>query len=458
MNRETKEQKERQEDLIDITVFLSDYFRLFSRMWKVVLFLMLAGAAFFGIRANAQYHARYTASSTFTVNITHEQGEKALSGSFFDNAAAEQMAKTFPHILTSGVLQRRVAEQLSMDAVPGSIRVRVTKNTNLLTLSVTDIDAERAYRTLQAVIDCYPSVSEVIVGKVELNMLDETEIPTQPDNPKTLKRDAAKGGLLGLAAGLAFLAVLVFFNQTIRREEDCAKKLNQRCLGMIPKMHHKKRSRKKEVCSSIADEKIKPEFVEAFRIIRNKVEYSARENGIKSILVTSALADEGKSTVAVNLALSLVQNGKKVALIDCDLRNPSDSNVLQLGERKGLSEYLKGGIKLNEAVVSGREADFRDFPKLLYLPAGSAVLDGTELLDTPAMKRAIESLEEEADYVILDSAPLGLLADAGILAQYVDGALLVVKKDFARADFIFRGLEQLAEYKVHIMGCVLNEN
>ncbi len=458
MNRETREQKERQAEQIDITVFLSDYFRLFSRMWKVVLFLVLAGAILFGIRANVRYTARYTASSTFTVNITQEQGENALSGSFFDNAAAEQMAKTFPHILTSGVLQRRVAEQLSIDSVPGSIQVNVTENTNLLTLSVTDIDAERAYRTLQAVIDCYPSVSEVIVGKVELNMLDETKIPTEPDNPKTLKRDVAKGGLLGMAAGLVFLAVLAFFNQTIRREEDCEKKLNQRCLGTIPKMHHRKRSRKKEVYSSIADEKIKPEFVEAFRNIRNKVEYSARENGIKSILITSALANEGKSTVAVNLALSLVQSGKKVVLVDCDLRNPSDSNILHMGERKGLFQYLKGEIKLNEAVVSGREADFRDFPKLLYLPAGSADPEGTELFDTPAMKRAIDSLEEEADYVILDSAPLGLLADAGVLAQYVDGTILIVKKDFARADFIFRGLEQIAEYKVHIMGCVLNED
>lgn len=450
-----KEQQENREDLIDLTQFFADYWRMFTRMWKIVLLLACAGALVLGIRANVSYRALYTASSTFTVNIA--QNESGTTSSYFGNVAAEQMAKTFPYVLTSGVLQNKVAETLSVDSVPGSIKVTAEENTNLLTLSVTDIDAERAYRTLQAVITHYPSVSESIVGKVYLHMLDETEIPTEPDNPKDIRREVAKGALAGAAAGLVLIGIFAFFNQTIRREEDCAKRINQRCLGTVPKLKRKKRSREREEYSNIVDPNIQPDFTEAFRIIRNKVEYSARENNLKTILVSSTLVNEGKSTVAVNLALSLAQNGKRVALIDCDLRNPTDNKILKIEERKGLADYLRGEIRLNQAILYGKEAGFQDYPKLLYVPGGSTVEDDAELLDSPQMEHMIRLLEEEADYVILDSAPLGLLVDARVLAQYADGLVLVVKKDFARADFIFQGLEQVAEYHVHTIGCVLNE-
>ena len=442
---------------LDIITLVIDFFRAFGRMWRQVLILGILGAVAMGWYANATYQAYYTASSTFTINIRQEQdtGMNA-STSFFDNAAAEQMAITFPHILTSGVLQRKVANELGMEAMPGSISASVAENTNLLTLSVRDTEPERAYTTLQAVINNYPSVSEVIVGKVNMNMLDETGIPVVPDNPKNLLHDGLKGAAIGAALGLVWVAFVTLFRKTIRREEDCTKYVNQRCLGSVPNIRIKERSRKVERHLNIMQDNIGSDFKEAIRIVRNKVERHAKENNIKKILVTSALAEEGKSTVAVNLALSLAQEGKKVALVDCDLRNPSDAMILSVELENGLSDYLRKKAKFNDCIYSADMLGIKEKLKFLFVPGGAAVGDAANLLDSERMGQVIDLLNEKMDYVILDSAPVGLLTDASVLAQYADGAVFVVKKDFAKADHILSAMEHLAEGDVAMIGCVLN--
>ena len=127
-------------------------------------------------------------------------------------------------------------------------------------------------------------------------------------------------------------------------------------------------------------------------------------------------------------------------------------------------DYQKINLLINSAKAFARSTHqcvyIIDYFKqnFLYVSGGNADADSTELLDNPKMKELIDSLKDKAEYVILDSAPIGLLADAGILAQYVDGIVLVVKKDFARADFILNCLEQFAEHNVHIIGCVLNDD
>ena len=161
-----EKEKSQELGLIDITEILSDYLRIFRRMWAWVLIFTILGAGLFYVRARLQYQPVYTASATFTVNIQREQQGIADSGSasFFNNSTAEQMANTFPYILTSGVLKRKVAKDMNVSSVPGAINASVAENTNLLTISVTDQDAGRAYATLKSVEENYPAISEVIVG------------------------------------------------------------------------------------------------------------------------------------------------------------------------------------------------------------------------------------------------------------------------------------------------------
>jgi capsular exopolysaccharide synthesis family protein len=441
---------------IDVVVLLKDFLRVMRRMWIRVVALGIIFAVLLTVHANMNYTEYYTAYSSFTVNIWDEEDETGVSA-YYDNAAAEQMATSFPYILTSGVLQRKVASDMGVEYISGTINASVVENTNIFTLSVTDVDPERAEQTLQAVIKNYPSVSEAIVGKLDMNILDESGVPTAPDNPKDLKQDALKGGLVGIVLGLAWAVLVTLLRKTIRTEEDCQKYINQRCLGSIPFVRIKERSDKSKRHLNITKKNIDPEFKEALRMVRNKMERYTGGGSMKRVMITSALSGEGKSTIAVNLALSLALEGKSVTLVDCDLRNPSDAGILNVETNQGLVDYLLGRAEFTDCVFQiANETDPKKRFKFFFVPGGQAVSDASNLLGSERMKWVIDVVSKTSDYVILDSAPVGLLTDAGVLAQFADCSMFVVKKDFARVEHIMTGIEHLAESNIPVVGCVIN--
>src|SRR5699024_5725704 len=142
----------------------------------------------------------------------------------------------------------------------------------------------------------------------------------------------AKGAAAGAVLGLAWIGLVMLSRKTVKKSDDFKRLINMRCIGEIPQIIMKKRSRESRRAHNILNEKTYPDFREAIRLVRRKVEYSAWKDNDKVILVISALAGEGKSTIAVNLALALAGNGKRVALLDCDLRHPSDREILGLDD------------------------------------------------------------------------------------------------------------------------------
>ena len=441
-------------DKIDITLLLTDFLRTLSVLWSRVVVLAIIGAVIMGVMAYRSYVPIYTASTTFTIRIRNAQG--GTTSTYYDNSAAEQLAKTFPYILTSGVLQRRVAGELGVSSISGRISASSIENTNLFTLSVEDRDPEKAHQILQAVVNNYPSLSESIIGKVNMKVLDETGVPTAPSNSRDLSEHVQKGAIAGCALGLLWVLAVTLLRKTIRREEDCIKYVNQKCLGGVPYIHVKERSKDIEVRLNILNEKIEPEFKEAIRLIRNKVERSAKEHNLKTILVTSTMPGEGKSTIAVNMALSLAQEGKRVLLMDADLRNPSDGEILNFQSEIGLIDFLKGDINPKDCMYNASRIGIDKSIPFFFIPGGKAIEDGDNYLGNRRMKLIIESLQDHVDYLILDSAPVGLLTDASLIAQYADGVVFIIKKDYVKTDDILRGMEHLAESKIHMIGCVLN--
>lgn len=451
-----KEIDKKQEELIDVQEVLVDYLRVLKRMWRWAVLFALIGAALFYVNARMTYAPVYTASATFTINIKEDvQDVNMTSSAYFNNSTAEQMAKTFPYILTSGVLRRQVEEEMGM-AVSSSIDASAEENTNLFTISVTDQDPGMAYAVLQSVIANYPEISEVIVGKTTMQLLDETGVPPYPDNAKDFKEKAMRGAVLGLLIVAAWAAVVVVTRKTIRKEADIQKHLNTKCLGSVPEIVFKRRSVQKETKILLTDPALEDKLQEPFRIIRNKIERHARSYQNQVFIVTSALAGEGKSTVAVNLALSLAQAGHSTALIDCDLRHPSDREIFGIEDGKGLAEILEYEAKLSECTLTSKDLGLDNDLKFIFIPGGKTIADGSYLLGTDEMKSIISSLRRRVDYIILDCAPSGILTDATVLAQYADGAVFVVRKDCARVDFIMDGMESLAESKIQMVGGILN--
>ena len=289
-----------------------------------------------------------------------------------------------------------------------------------------------------------------------MQLINETGIPAYPDNPKNSRGDMVKGAAAGAVLDLAWIGLVMLSRKTVKKSDDFKRLINMRCIGEVPQISMKKRSRENRSTINILNGKTDPEFLEAIRLVRSKVEYSAWKHHHKVILITSALAGEGKSTIAVNLALALAGNGKRVALLDCDLRHPSDREILGLEDGDGLYEILTKQSNPAELLVTGRQLGMDEDMSFLFLPGGKAVEDGSRLLGSERMKTVIDLLAENTDYVILDSAPAGVLTDAGILAQYADSVVFVVKKDYARADHILDGMEEIAESRLHLVGGVLN--
>ena len=457
MSTQNEENKQTEEGLIDIVGLLTDYFRTLRRMWIWVLILAVAGGTFSYLRSYMTWSPRYTASATFTITASQD-GSDSTTGSyaFYDNSTAEQMANTFPYILTSGVLSRRAAETMGRETVSGQITASSEANTNLFTMSVTDSDAGLAYETLQAVIQCYPEVSEVIIGRTNMQLLDETGIPAYPDNPRDGKGALVKGAGAGALLGLLWAGAVTISRMTVKKKEDFQTRAHMKCIGEVPQVAMKKRSRESRNVLNILNEKTDPAFEEAMQLVRGKVEYSAWRHHSKIILVTSALAGEGKSTLAVNLALAFSKSGKRAALIDCDLRHPSDRKILGLEEGSGLYEVLTREARLGDVLLTGKDMEMDEEFKFCFLPGGKAAEDGSRLLGSERMQKVIEAVQEKVDYVILDSAPAGLLTDAGVLAQYADSAIFVIKRDFASTTHIMEGLEELSESRVHLIGGILN--
>jgi len=173
---------------------------------------------------------------------------------------------------------------------------------------------------------------------------------------------------------------------------------------------------------------------------------------MKSILITSAIPGEGKSTFAINIALALAESGKEVILVDCDLRHPSIKNMLLLqDDTAGIDQVLDGEVELEEALY------YYDDLKMSVLAGSLPNHNAPEIIGSPKMKEILSQLEDLADYVILDTAPSAVMFDSSDLAKFADGVIFIVKQDYSKVNQILEGLEHLAESSnTEIIGCVLN--
>ena len=435
---------------IDLMRIVNNMWKGVKRYWFLMVLVMALFGGFFSFKSYYYYSPTYSASATFTVSI--DSSSIYSSTSYLNTRTASQIVNTFPYILNSGLLQKRVAVEIGTESMPGSVKAEILGSTNMITLVTNSSNPQYAYDILQAVIKHYPEVAEPVIGEVQMNLLDMTDVPTSPANPFSYKDSLVKGAFLGAMVCGCFLLLYAFTRSTIYEEEDFKRMLNVDCICAIPQIIFKKRGKedfRRDI--SIYNRKISQTFLEAVRVLRARIEKDAKKNDLKVFLVTSAAPGEGKSTIAANVAMALAMRGAKVVLMDCDLRNPSVRSRLYMPEDgPGLYEYLSGQVDLQEVLIWNQKY------KMHVVPGGDAIENGSELIDSPKMFELLEELKKTAEFVILDTAPVGVLTDTAVLAEAADAALFVVKQDYAKRSAILDGIGQLAESKINISGCILN--
>lgn len=199
----------------------------------------------------------------------------------------------------------------------------------------------------------------------------------------------------------------------------------------------------------IVHEDAKSPIAEAFRTLRTNIQFSKGDNELKTIMFTSAGPGEGKSTTTANTAVALAQAGKKVILLDCDLRKPVQHKIF--GKRnKGLTNMLVDDLEISE-LIQNTEID-----NLRIITSGPIPPNPSELLSSRKMLEVLDYLKTYADYVIVDAPPVIAVTDACVLASKVDGVNLVIAAGVIRPEMAQKAQELLVKAKGHLLGVILN--
>ena len=257
-------------------------------------------------------------------------------------------------------------------------------------------------------------------------------------------------GMLIVCGGVIIL--LSVFRDTIKSERNIRRKLDTDLFGTV--VHEKKQVKKRKTSLLLNQVTISSRFRQSFQRIRLKIEYVSRKKGYKVFMVTSAGENEGKSTVAANIALSLAQKGKSVLLMDADLRKPAVVKVFDKQKEfngKEFGEYLQGKLSLEDVLTYDSRL------KLYLLMGTEAYQESPEMLASKAMMDVLSMARKELDYVIIDTAPMLLTADAETLAAYVDASLLVIREDVIRTKDLNDLINILHRSHSELLGCIYND-
>ena len=443
----SSEELEKNEAAIDLVQLIRGGIRSALHLLHVGIVLMVAAAVALCLYSRASYTPVYEASASFTVRVTNPLYS---TQQYYNNTAAAQLAKTFPSILTSGLLSQQVQQRLGIGYMP-AMQASVLGETNLFTLTVTDRNPQVAYDVLQCVMEVYPSVAEFVVGPTTLTLLDESGVPAAPVNGRSDLSAAVKGAVLGFVAWMGLAVLYWLTHRTIGSETELRQIVNLPCLGMLPMAAGYGGRKNHTAYPKITEENDKFGFNESIRLLRVRVEKLMRKQGAKVLMITSTIANEGKTTIAMNLATALAQKGKKTLLVDCDLRNPSVADAMEAQQQAGLADFLQGREKINELV---KNAD--DKSKLFVIYGGQPVRHPERLLASDATRNFLTAARTTFDYVILDTPPCTMMADAAEVSALADCTLLTVRQDFACRSQILEGVQLLGDSGKPIIGCVMN--
>lgn len=205
----------------------------------------------------------------------------------------------------------------------------------------------------------------------------------------------------------------------------------------------------------LTEDTLNTHFAEAYRALRANISFSSIDRPVKTILVTSAWPKEGKTTTVINLGIILAQAGLRVTIVDADFRRPSLHHIFGFipnGKKAppGLSNVIAGTAQLGEVLMP------TGFGRMTLLPAGTIPPNPNELLSSQRMKAVLGALGDQADYVLVDSAPCLLYSDALVLAPVADGVLYIVRAGSHDAEAQRRVQRQLQQAKAHMLGVVFN--
>lgn len=447
-------EEERSSNLdINFAVILHNFFIAAKHLGWIALILSLAVGAFRYYSVDRSYSPVYSSSVVFSVQASYASTtDIGNRSSWLDSSAAATLSQTFPYIIRSENTRMLLELELGRSVPANSITATSTADAGLFTMTATASSPQDAFDIMNAAITIYPQAASSILGDTQIHIINiPLEPPKTPDNSNNAKASALTYALFAFAVCILVIFLLSLTRKTVHAAEDLRKLINLKCLAYIPAVKLKKRTKKANLTLAITNPRVSSSFNEAIRNLRVRLQKILRQKDAKVLLVTSTLPNEGKTTVSINLALSLASEGRRVILIDGDLRKQS------LKASIGLDAPSDGLVE----ILSGTTKNFRllNVPNstLLLLSGDETIEQPQPLLDTPRLRQVLDLLRGKLDYIIIDTPPAGILSDAATIAKYADATLYVVRQDLASTTQILNSIQALSASDVDLIGCVLNQ-
>jgi capsular exopolysaccharide synthesis family protein len=429
------------------TVELRDYVRMLRRRWRLVVFLTLIGIAA-ATAATAAQPREYTARADLFVSAQDRATAGDLSSAYSGGLFTQARVKSYVSIVQSLKVAQLVKDDLNLDIDADQLQKKIAASAPLdqVIIHVTAQDGDPAIaqqiansvgKVLPGLVDSLEQPANGGPSPVRVSVVQEADLPTQPTSPRPTL-NLVLGLLVGLALGVGAAVLRETLDTSVNRREQVEEILNAPVLGAVS---FDSDAPKNPLGVITAPQSVR---AEAIRQLRTNLQFVDIEHPLRSVVITSSVPGEGKSTTAANLAITLVQAGLRVIVVEADLRRPKMAEFMGIEGAVGLTSVLLGQVALTDALQQwGNQG-------LLVLPSGPLPPNPSELLGSSRMQDLLTELEGLADMVIIDAPPLLPVTDAAVLGTLTSGLVMVIRAHHTKREQIAR-----AASTVHVVGAVL---
>lgn len=406
--------------------------------WILIVAVMIVFGSVFDFMKTVTYVPQYGTSMTATLS----GGEDT----FKNIDKVQSYVNTLDYLMNSNNAKSYVKKRMPISKTTYKAEVTL-KQANVVKIKVTADTKREAYFSIKLLNDWYRENTERYSFPYNITVLKESKFSTKPVNPNSHIKNFLIGAV-GSGFVLSCLLGLYFFlRDTIKSEEEVENKLDTRLYAKLPFEVKKREDARNKKAILITSLKTSFFFRESMNKLRSKVEASSDKHGYKSFMITSAYENEGKSSIAANLALALVKNGHKVVLVDADFNKPAVFKIFDLDGSKSLNKAIEGTSSWSSQVVSDRSG-------LDLLPCSQDTLKSEILTNSKKLDEIMKELREEYDFVIVDTSPAYLLNETMAMNELVDATLFVVRQDYATSDVINETVKRLTYVKDNVLGVV----
>lgn len=437
---------------------------ILKRIWLVIICAAI-GFGFMHWRASKTIDT-YTASGTMFVTNSNPNLVNYGYTSTSDISSAVSLVNIYSEVVKSETVMQRVLEyaiepmnetgaeqdlllsqkypDLSTDYVRSVISMASVNQTPMVRVSCTTPYPELSADICNAVLQVAPAAIKDVVSAGEAKAQDFATVPMFA-NPRSDRKSGLIGGLAGAVAACALLMLLFFLNRRVEKPGELTDQYTPPILSYI----RRGKGDEKDPGAFLLNENSEMDLVESYAKLRMNLLYTMSEKMHRTVLVTSAISGEGKSTIVANLAVSLAMSGKKVLLIDADMRRACQSDMFYYDPNsQGLSDILIGNVKKEQAILNST------WDTLDVLPAGAVPTNPCELLESPAMQELLQELEDKYDLILMDVPPVNIVSDPLALSSEVAGALFVVRQNYSDHREIRRALVSAEMTGLEVLGFV----